>query len=276
LVKEHTLQQWLLLDDQEIASSVAQKVSTAAVYVNGTRRWFLSQHQDWNSYAKIAGLAQRQLSQLLYAHGVQTLIQPMLGYDLLDRGAEYLELAINEGLAELGSRDYRDWYRQSQIRVTFYGNWLTALTELGFVEVSNLLAEVMAETRHHHKRRLLFGIFADEGLDSIVSIAQSVRQGEELINRYYGQPVGPVNLVIGSGQPAIWDLPLLDINKASLYFLQAPTFFLERQTLRRILYDHLYQRINDDDLYDNLSAKAWQAPDVLGLGQRTKKGWLAA
>jgi hypothetical protein len=273
---EYTLPEWFQLDDQEITRCVTQKVSTVAVYVNGTRRWFLSQSQEWHHYAKIAGMAQRRLSQLLYDHGIQTLIQPMLGYDLLERGPEYLELAIEEGLAELGSQDYRDWYRRSQIKVTFYGNWTVALSELGFGKITDLLKDVMAETSHYHKHRLLLGIFADEGLDNIVTLAQSVRQGEELIARYYGQPVAPVNLVIGSGQPAIWDLPLLDINKASLYFLQAPTFFLERQTLRRILYDHLYQRINDDELYDNLSTKIWKEPHVLGLGQRTEKGWLAA
>jgi hypothetical protein len=95
------------------------------------------------------------------------------------------------------------------------------------------------------------------------------------LNRYYGQPVGPIDLIIGSGQPAIWDLPLLDINKASLYFLQAPTFCLSREILRKILYDHLYQRINDDELYDNLPAETWRRVEVLGIGRRTEKGWHA-
>jgi hypothetical protein len=96
-----------------------------------------------------------------------------------------------------------------------------------------------------------------------------------LVGRYYGQPVGPVDLVVSSGQPAIWDIPLLDINKASLYFLQAPTFCLNQETLRRIFYDHLYQRVNDDDLYDNLTNQEWEDIEVLGIGQRTRKGWIA-
>jgi hypothetical protein len=107
-------------------------------------------------------------------------------------------------------------------------------------------------------------------------MAKSVSQGKELLNRYYGQPVGPIDLIIGSGQPAIWDLPLLDINKASLYFLQAPTFCLSKDTLRQILYDHLFQRINDDELYNDLATEVWGRAEVLGIGQRTQKGWIAA
>jgi len=42
-------------------------------------------------------------------------------------------------------------------------------------------------------------------------MAKNVNQGEELLWRYYGLAVGPVDLIIGSSQPAIWDLPLLDI-----------------------------------------------------------------
>lgn len=271
----YPLPEWLRLDNQDIARIVAQKVTTVAVYVNGTRRWFLSQSEEWNDYAEIAGKAQRALSQLFYDHGIQTLIQPVLGYDLLERGQDYLSLAVEQGLAELAAREYRDWYHQDEIRLTFYGNWPKALSELGFGKVVTLMNELMLETSQHTKRKLLLGVFADEGLNNIINLAQTVSRGNELVTRYYGQAVGPVDIVIGSGQPAIWDLPLLDINKASLYFLQAPTFCLNKDTLRRILYDHLYQRVNDDDLYDNLSLEDWQNLEVIGLGYRTKKGWRA-
>lgn len=270
----YTLAEWLQLDDQVIRNIVAQRISTAAIYLNGTRRWFLSQNKDWADYAKTTGQAHRQLCQLLYDHGIQTLIQPLLGYDLLERGYDYLKMAVEQGLAELTKPAYRTWYHQANIRVTFYGNWSNTLSELAFSEVIELL-KLTAETSPHGRYRLLFGAFADEGLDNIVNLAQGASSGEELLQRYYGQPVGPVDLVIGSGQPVIWDLPLLDINKASLYFMQAPTFCLSRETLRQILYDHLYQRINDDKLYDDMTTQEWERVEILGIGQRTQKGWLA-
>ncbi|HXV99823.1 MAG TPA: hypothetical protein VEC93_15505 [Anaerolineae bacterium] len=272
----YTLPEWLQLDDQIMANIVAPRAATAAIYLNGTRRWFLSQNKNWADYSKTAGLAQRELSQLFYDHGLQTLIQPLLGYDLLERGQQYLRLAVEQGLAEMATADYRDWYHSLGIRVTFYGNWSATLSKLGFTQVVKLLDELAAETRHYTQRKLLLGLFADESLDNVVALAKHVNQGEELLNQYYGQPVGPVDLIIGSGQPAIWDLPLLDINKASMYFLQAPTFSLDRETLRQILYDHLYQRINDDAIYDDLTTEVWGRAEVLGIGQRTQKGWIAA
>jgi hypothetical protein len=96
-----------------------------------------------------------------------------------------------------------------------------------------------------------------------------------LLHQYYGQPIGPIDVVLGSGQPALWDVPLLDVNRANLYFLQAPTLCLDRVTLRRILYDHLYLRTDDDEPDQDLDAREWGDPRVLGLGRRTRRGWIA-
>lgn len=270
-----TLPRWLQLSSSKIASIVAQKVSNVVIYLNGTRRWYLSTHQGWSDYVKTTGVAHRSLSQLFYSHGIRTLIQPVLGYDLVSRGQNYLKLAIEQGLAEMTNPAYRDWYRQADIQVTFYGNWADALPELGFGQTAEQLYNLMEETRQHETHKLLLGAFADEGLERIVKLAKSVTGSEELLKHYYGHEIGPIDLIIGSGQPAIWDLPLLDINKASMYFLQAPTFCLNKETLRRIFYDHLYERVNDDELYQDLPVQAWQKFNVLGLGQHTQKGWIA-
>jgi hypothetical protein len=271
----YSLPEWLQLDDDEIAPAAAHKAATAVIYLNGTRRWFLSQNKDWADYARSTGRAQRQLSQLFYNHGLTSLIQPLLGYDLLERGPLYLKLAVEQGLAELASKAYLSWYHQGQIRVTLYGNWAATLTELGFGAVVDSLRNVIAETQGYSKRRLLLGVFADGGMQQIVSLSRQLGPGQDLRRCYYGQPVGPVDIIVGSGQPAIWDLPLLDINKASLYFLQAPTFCLDKETLRRILYDHIYERVNDDQLYEGLRPQEWRGFEILGLGKRSRKGWIA-
>ncbi len=270
----YSLPEWLQLDDQIIAKMIARHVSTTVVYLNGTRRWFLSQSNNWADYARTTGAAHRQLCDLFYAHGIQTLIQPLVGYDLLSRGHDYLQMAVEQGLAELTTQAYQDWFRQAQISLTLYGNGSATLMEMGFTQVAASLKQMAETTSHYTKHRLLLGVFADESLDHIVALARNARNGEELLQQYYGQPVSPVDLIVGSGQPVIWDLPLLDINKANLYFLQAPTFCLDKATLRRILYDHLYQRVNDDELYDNLTLQGWEELEVLGIGQRTRKGWM--
>ena len=271
----YTLDTWLNLTTTEIAEIVSVRAATAAVYLNGTRRWFLSRSQNWEDYPAMTAAAHRELNQLLYVHGVQTLIQPLLGYDLLERGRDYLNMAVEPGLMELVKPNYLDWLHQLEVRVSFYGNWQETLQRLEYDAVVDSLMSLTEETQNYTRHKLLFGVFADEGLDRIVSLAQQITDGDALMTAYYGQPVAPVNLVIGSGQPAIWDLPLLDINKASLYFMQAPTFYLDQRMLRSILYDYLYHRVNDEAIYEGLSEQYWQRYQVIGLGKQSQGGWIA-
>jgi hypothetical protein len=270
-----TLPEWLELEDDRIAQTISSRVSTVVVYQNGTRRWFLSQYRNWDDYIHITSAVQREFAQLFFNHGIQTLVLPLLGYDLLKRGPEYVDLVVGQGLLELAANSYLEWYHQTQIQVSFYGNWSTYFAQTGYEKINGLLDEVMTATQHYRKHKLLFGIFADEGLDRITALAKDTNNGDELLRAYYGQSIGPVDLIIGAGQPAIWDIPLLNINKANLYFLQAPTFCLNKDTLRQILYDCLYTRINDDQIYDDLTPGDWEHSKVLGLGQQTQKGWMA-
>ena len=270
----YSLPEWLTLSRAEIAETVGINIATMVFYLNGSRRWFQSQKKDWKLYGKLSGEAHRQTSQLCYEHGVKTLIQPFFGYDLLERGPEYFHM-IAEGLASLVADEYRSWFGKEEIQVCLYGDWKEALRERGFTATGEKLSQLMQETQGFARRRLVIGLFADEGLDRIASIARVAQGGRQLLRNYYGVDVEAVNLVIGSGQPAIWDIPLLDINKASLYFMQAPTFFLTEENLRRILYDHLYARRNDDEVRENLKAEDWKDYSILGLGKNTPRGWVA-
>jgi hypothetical protein len=266
---------WLQAPDEQVAAQVGDRVSAAVLLVNGTRRWFLSQQADWSHYPQATGAAHRRVSQLLYEHGIANVIQPLFGFDLLERGQEYLELALQQGLASLAGDAYLAWYRQADIRVIFYGNWRDTLSSLGFHALRGQLDGVVDATAGHARRRLLVGLFADRPWDDILALSRRCRTGRELVEGYYGLPLPPIDLVIGSGQPAVWDVPLLDTNRASLYFMQAPTFFMSRETLRLILYDHLFERSADDQV-TALPADgfAWMPHAVLGVGQRTALGWI--
>jgi len=269
-----SLPEWLTLTRDEIAHVGGNNLSTVVLYVNGTRRWFQSHTQDWQFYERRSGEAHRRISQLCYEHGVKTLIQPLQGYDLLGRGPEHFRMAA-EAVASLAGDVYRSWFAKEEIQVCLYGNWKAAFRERGFTATVEKLSRLTQETRSFARHRLLIGLFADEGLDRIAAIAREAPDGRQLVRAYYGVDVGPVNLVIGSGQPTIWDIPLLDINKASLYFLQAPTFFMTEENLRKILFDHLYERRNDDEVKEDLTAADWQDHSILGLGKHTARGWVA-
>jgi hypothetical protein len=198
---------------------------------------------------------------------------PVVGYDLVGRGRAYLRMALEAGLAELASAASLEWYHRQAIRVSVYGNWATVLAETDLMHIEKQLKRTIAETAHYTERGLLFGAFADEGLNRIAAIAQTVEDCEAWQTAYYGQPVGPVDLIVGSGQPVIWDLPLLDLNHAQLYFVQTPTFYLTSTALRQILFDCLYHRHNDDEFDADFLAPASEPIAILGLGERTEYGW---
>ncbi|SOJ56897.1 Diterpene synthase [Mycobacterium simulans] len=270
----HALSDWLTLSREEVARIAGKHIATTVLYFNGTRRWFRSQMKDWQLYEKITQEAHRAVSQLCYEHGMTTLIQPLLGYDLLTRGPEYMHMAM-EAVGCLVTDDYRSWLVENEIQLCLYGDWRAAMTESGYAQTVEKLSQLTEETHGAAKRRLLLGLFADEGLGRIASLAQAVPDGQHLVRAYYGVEIEPVNLMIGSGQPAVWDIPLLDINKASLYFMQAPTFCLTEERLRKILYDHLYERENDDASQGDLKLEDWTNYAILGLGKRTPRGWIA-
>jgi hypothetical protein len=271
----YSREEWFELTDSDVATTIAEQRPTAAIYMNGTRRWFARLGEAWDRYPEVAGQANRDLCQLFYEHGLQTLLMPIVGYDLRQRGQAYLRMALEAGLAEIASAASLAWYHHEEIRVTVYGNWPAVLADLELTDLAQRLSDLIEATSGYHRRRLLFGAFADEGLDRIVTLAQQTADGQALLTAYYGQPVDSVDLIVGSGQPVIWDLPLLDLNRAQLYFIQAPTFDLNRAALRHILFDSLYQRHNDDGFETSLPNHPPESPVILGLGKRTDYGWIA-
>lgn len=267
---------WFQATDNVVAAQVRERISTAVLLINGTRRWFLTQRADWDRYPQATAAAHRRVSQLLFDHGIGTLIQPLLGFDLIERGEEYLELALRQSLTTLADEIYLAWYRAARIRVSFYGAWRDTLPALGFEDVAEKLDAIVSATERHTEHHLLLGLFADRALEDIVRLANDCHGGPDLIERYYGVDVPPIDLIIGSGQPALWDIPLLDFNRASLYFLKTPTFFITREMVRRILYDHLFERVPDDNL-ESLPRHGQElvSQEVLGIGRRTPVGWVA-
>ena len=92
--------------------------------------------------------------------------------------------------------------------------------------------------------------------------------------------VEPVDLFIGFDRPSAFDMPLVATGNEDLYFTVSPSPYMDAQTLRRILYDHLYARRVDDADYA-LSAQEMETLGrfyrlnqhrVLGLGRKHRRG----
>jgi tuberculosinol/isotuberculosinol synthase len=196
------------------AAEVAQHMhaagpKTCAFPINGTRRWFLLEHtaqeQDLvSSYLDISVRRHIELYRLLFDHGLDTLLAPIFGPDLIERGEDYMQMAA-EGLARLATDPgFLDFYRTYRVRVRFYGDYRKFFAPTAYAYLSDLFDEVTATTAPHNRHRLFFGVCAQDATETIAELAVEYhsRHGHipdkrTLVSLYYGEHVPPVDFFIG-------------------------------------------------------------------------------
>ncbi len=265
------LEEFLRLRVELVAGRVRQKRPlVCAIAVNGTRRWFELEHlekeQPAEAYLEAMTTLQINLGRMFFEHGVHTLLMPVFGPDLIERGEAYMQMAA-EGMARLATHpQLLDFYKTCQVQVRFYGDYRSALAPTPYSDLSGLFDQLTERTRPRAQRRLLYGVFAHDPTQTVAQLSiqffqqyQRVPTQQELVEAYYGEAVPPVDLFIGFGPFCAFDMPLLSSSETDLYFTVSPTPYLTPQALRRILYDHLYVRHRDDHLdYATLSIEDWQ------------------
>ena len=258
------------LPTQEVARLVRAAGPRVCVFpINGTRRWFLLEHrlereQDFvPTYLSVTTRRHIELYQLFFDHGLDTLLTPAFGPDLMERGQGYVQMAA-EGLAQLATHpDFLDFYQAYRVRVRFYGDYRRFFGPTPYAYLSGLFDEVTARTLAHDRHRLFFGLFAHDATETIAEIAVRFYQKHgrppdrrHIVETYYGEYVGPVDLFIGFDKFSAFDMPLVATGNEDLYFTVSPSPYLVERQLRDILYDHLYARRWEPD-YSAMSADDW-------------------
>src|SRR5215208_2086765 len=119
------VEQFINLPVQAIAGVMQQTGPKVCVFpINGTRRWFLLEYppETWQGKDFLAAYQQRsverqlQLYRLFFDHGIDTLLMPLFGPDLLERGPEYVGV-MAAALQELAAGAvFLDFYRQYEVR----------------------------------------------------------------------------------------------------------------------------------------------------------------
>ncbi|MGD9318172.1 MAG: diterpene synthase [Anaerolineae bacterium] len=247
----------------EVAQLVRAAGPKVCVFpINGTRRWFMLEHPtpELNDYVaeyyRLAGERHLDLYRLLFEHGLDTLLTPIFGLKLLERGEAYTKMAT-EGLALLATHPaFLDFYRAYQVRVRFYGDYRRYLGATAYAHLPALFDEVTARTRAHDRYRLFFGVCADDATETIAELTVQyhtlhgrVPDKPSLVEIYYGEPVEPADLFIGFDKFCTFDMPLVATGAEDLYFMVSPSPYLSERQLRAILYDHLYTRRGEEDDY---------------------------
>jgi tuberculosinol/isotuberculosinol synthase len=267
--------------------------------INGTRRWFMLEHappsgqaedQDLLSLAYLDTITERHIAiyRLLFDHGLDTLLTPALGPDLLDRGQAYMHMAA-EGLSRLADHPaFQTFYRDYGVRVRFYGDYRRYLDPTPYAHLSDGFDEVTARTLHHDRHRLFFGLFAHDATETVarLGVRHYLQHGRApdrraVVEAYYGEYVPPVDLFIGFDKLSAFDMPLLATGNEDLYFTVSPSLYLNESQLRDILYDHLYTRRQAHPDYGAMASADWDfmrafyqrnLGNTLGLGVRQERG----
>jgi tuberculosinol/isotuberculosinol synthase len=261
---EHFLQ----LSTEEVAARVKASGQKVCVFpVNGTRRWFMLEHADrigddfYSAYMDESIRNHVNLCAMLFDHGIETILAPVFGRELMHRGDKYTQRVGIDGLVRTSTDiHYRDFFTKYNVRVRFYGDYRDVLTGTPYEYALKAMYEVAEATRSNSRFRLFFGVFADQSLETIarLSVEHYLAQGvipnqPTLVRKYYGEDLPPVSLFIGFDKFSAFDMPLLSTGAEDLYFSISPSPYMTERQLRTILYDHLYLRRMPEPDYTKLS-----------------------
>ena len=261
------LERFLQLPTAEVAALVNATGRKVCVFpVNGTRRWFMLEHSDkigedfFEAYMEASIMNHVELCAMLFDHGIDTVLAPVFGRELMHRGDEYTKRVGIDGLVRTATdRNYREFFDRYNVKVRFYGDYREVLTGTAYEYALKSIYEVTEATKQNSSFHLFFGVFADEATETIarLSVEHFLAQGavpdkQTLIRKYYGEDLPPVSLFIGFDRFSIFDMPLLSTGEEDLYFSISPSPYMTEHQLRAILYDHLYVRPTPEPDYTKL------------------------
>lgn len=264
------LEDFLQLPTAEIAALVKATGPKVCVFpVNGTRRWFMLEHAEkirddfFQAYMDVSIENHVKLCAMLFDHGIDTILAPVFGRELMTRGDEYTRRVGIDGLVRTATdKNYRDFFSQYNVRVRFYGDYRDVLTGTPYEYALSSMYELTESTRHNNGFRLFFGVFADEATETLarLSVEHYLAQGsipdkQSLVRKYYGEDVPPVSMFIGFDKFSVFDMPLLATGEEDLYFSVSPSPYMTECQLRAILYDHIYVRPTPEPDYTKLAAE---------------------
>lgn len=262
-----SLKEFLQLSDQQATQLVRSSGSQVCVFpFNGTRRWFLLEHgakkfDDWmEAYNDLTGKRYIEMYQMLFDHGVDTVVAPVFGGDIMERGQEYME-KIGSALSRLAEySDFIDFYKTHDIRVHFYGDYRKKFSSTPYSYLTDLFDRITEETAPHKTNRLFYGIFASDATETLAELSVEyfhknarIPSRRELIEQYYGEYIEKADFFIGFEKFSVFDYPMLNLGEENLYFTAAPSLYMTKRQLREILYDHLFLRPVEEPDYSEMS-----------------------
>jgi len=256
--------EFLSLPAEEVANIVRAGGSRVCVFpFNGTRRWFLLEYsRDFDgdaaqNYVELTTRGYINTYKLVFDHGIDTIVAPVFGGEILNRGEEYMR-EIGASMDLLATHPaFLEFYETYGIRVHFYGDYRKKLRGTPYAFICDTFDEITQKTAHHAQRRLFYGVWADESTETIAELSVKhfqvngkIPSRRELIEQYYGEYIEKADIFIGFEKFNVFDYPMLGWGEESLYFTVAPSLYMSHRQLRDILYDFVHLRpVQDPDYF---------------------------
>jgi adenosine tuberculosinyltransferase len=255
------------LPTEDIATLVRNSGPKVCVFpINGTRRWFMLEHPSvteenyQKAYLEAMIQSYIRLYSMFFEHGLNIVLAPAFGPDLMARGEEYTQMATKGWVQMVNHPDFIKFCESCQVRIRFYGNYEKVFKATPYAHLLEVFNKLSMETAKHNQNRLFFGLFAQDATETIAELSihyykqhQCVPDKHTLVELYYGEHVPPVDFFIGFDKFAAFDMPLVSTGNEDLYFTVAPSPYLTQNQLRRILYDHLYMRPEKETDYSEIT-----------------------
>ena len=186
------------LTRSEIAEEVRRAQATVCAFpINGTRRWLLLDHPAASvaEYIELNGRRHVELYQLLFEHGIDTILAPIYEPVMQKRGEDYQQQVIAQGLATVATHPtFTDFYEEQQVHVRFYGNYRRIFPGTVCAHLPELFDRVMQQTQTHQRYRLFYGVSTRKAVEDVVELAFQKYAGQgplpdraALIELYYGE-----------------------------------------------------------------------------------------
>jgi hypothetical protein len=193
---------------------------------------------------------------LLFEHGIETVLAPVFGKEILSRGEKYMNM-IGDSMKLMSDHpEFSSLYDECEVRVRFYGDYRREL-QGPYAHITHAFDRATERTLHHQKHQLLYGVFATDATETVAELSieyykthKKAPSRNELVKMYYGEEIAQADLFIGFEKFAAFDYPLLQSGNESLYFTIAPSLYMTQTLLRKILHDHIYQRPTVELDYD--------------------------
>ena len=255
---------FLNLHVEEIANIVRSGGSRVCVFpFNGTRRWFLLEYghnfdgDAVQNYVELTTRGYINTYKLVFDHGIDTIVAPVFGGEILNRGEEYMR-EIGASMDLLAKHPaFIEFYETYGVRVHFYGDYRKQLSETPYAYICDEFDKITHKTAHHKHHRLFYGVWAEDATVTIAELSVKYYQThgkipsrQALIEQYYGEYIEKADIFIGFEKFSIFDYPMLGWGEESLYFTVTPSLYLSERQFRNILYDFMYLRpVQDPDYF---------------------------